>query len=209
MEPVILKVHSIRTLQDADQTDVLQDLSPAFLELRERMEARIADLAAVRAARHPAASAPSTTGGPPETRPTDNAVILDAMEVIKQFMAQQQHLMILSGIGAASTPLPLGAACAVPQAQIQTELRYSLPSLGMHRALPGPFQHSMNPDMPVNVGDAPEMLPDPVVTSQPNAGTGPDIDDAEGNVSGGWSSGSARALVADGADCAPLRDSSE
>jgi hypothetical protein len=117
--------------------------------------------------------------------------------------------MTLPGIGAASTPLPLGAACAVPQAQIQTELRYSLPSLGMHRALPGPFQHSMNPDMPVNVGDAPEMLPDPVVTSQPNAGTGPDIDDAEGNVSGGWSSGSARALVADGADCAPLRDSSE
>jgi hypothetical protein len=64
-------------------TDVLQDLSPAFFELCKRMEARIADLAAVRA--------PATPGNPPETRPTDSAVILNAMDVIKQFMAQQQH----------------------------------------------------------------------------------------------------------------------
>jgi hypothetical protein len=171
------------------------------MELRKKMEARIDDLAAMRAARRPTASAPAALGRSPDTGPSDHSIILNAMEVMKQFMAQQQQLMILSGMGAMLPPLPLGAACAVPQPPSSNEIRPSMPNLGVQQVLTSTFQQLINTDPPVDAAGA------PLVNSQSHTGADPDIAGVDGNVNRGWSNSSALPLEVDGADCAPVSDS--
>jgi hypothetical protein len=173
----------------------LKELTPAFMELRKKMEARIADLAAIRAARQVSSSGPATLSRAPDTGPTDHSIILNAIDVMKQFMAQQQHLMLLSGMGAAFPPLPLGATCPVPQASVQNQ---------MLQAHTSAFPQFLQTQLPEDTAVAPlATLP-----SHGDGGTLPVIGSVGGNVSGGGTSTASLAMVPDATTCAPARDCS-